>query len=136
MLGRHIIPDEHGTVIGVRVLPIDELGPQLEITFQTSGTVLGTPFQNTGTVVSSLRPSGTLHADGQGIATGEHGEILTWTFHGTGMPTGPGMAARFRGSVRFETSAQNLAELNQICAVVEAETDAERHMTAQLWEWQ
>jgi hypothetical protein len=32
-------------------------------------------------------------------------------------------------------SAPNLDELNQICAIVEAETTADQQMTAKLWEW-
>lgn len=135
MLGRQIIPDERGKMIGTRVLPSEGQGPCIEFTFQSSGTVLGVPFTNTGTVVSIARPGGALHSDGQGIALTKDGEPIAWTFHGIGLPTGPGLASKIRGIVRFETGSQRLAELNQLCAIVEAETDAEQRMTAQLWEW-
>lgn len=135
MLGRQIIPDERGKLIGMRVLPSEGQGPRIEFTFQSSGTVLGVPFTNTGTVVSIARPGGTLHSDGQGIAMTEDGEAVAWTFHGIGIPPGPGLASRIRGIVRFETGSQRLAELNQLCAVVEGETDTEQRMIAQLWEW-
>jgi hypothetical protein len=135
MLGRQIVPDELGKVIGARVLPAEGGGPRLELTFQTSLTVLGVRAHNTGTVTSTALPTGVMHADGQGIAMGEGGEMVAWTFNGVGHPTGPGMAATFSGIVRFTTAAPNLAELNGICAVVSAATDAEQTMRAELWEW-
>lgn len=135
MLGDQIIPDERGKVIGVRVLPPEGRGPRIELTFQTTGTILGVKFANTGTVTSETRPSGILHAEGQGVALTEDGQPIVWTFHGLGKPSGPGLAARFTGSVRFETPAPRLAALNHTCAVVEAETDAEQRMTAKLWAW-
>lgn len=118
------------------MLPAEDGLPRLELTFQTSLTMLGVPMQNAGTVTSTAPPAGAVHADGQGIAMGCGGEVVVCTFSGVGRPTGPGMAAKFSGVVRFTTAAPNLSELNALCAVVSTETDGEQTMRAQLWEWQ
>jgi hypothetical protein len=92
MLGENIIPDEKGKVTGLRVLPGDGQGPnRLELTFQTTGTILGTSVANTGTVVSTPKAEAVLSAEGQGIAMTQDGGMLPWKFHGVGIP---GQAAR------------------------------------------
>ena len=63
------------------------------------------------------------------------GEPVSWTFQGVGQPTGPNFAARFRGSVFFQTPSAKLGRLNTLCAVVAAETDAQQQLAAKLWEW-
>src|SRR3989442_267765 len=135
-IGEHIVPDEHGKVVGVRVLPADGTGlNRIELTFQTQGTILGVGFANTGTIVSTMTPAGSFTAQGQGVALTQDGEPVSWTFQGVGRPTGPNFAGTFRGIVLFQTPSQKLARLNTLCAVVEAETDTNQQMTAKLREW-
>src|SRR5205823_3433649 len=101
---------------------------RIELTFQTAGTILGTKFSNTGTVVSSATPAGVLRSEGNGVAITVDGEIISWTFQGVGTPTGANLAGKFRGIVLFQTPSQKLARLNILCVVVEAETDEQQNM--------
>lgn len=137
MLGEQIIHDERGKIIGTRVLPSQPgQGPKMELTFQTTGKVLGMDFNNTGTLQSVPKSEGVLYFEGQGVVTTEDGEMASWTTQGVGKPTGPGMAAILRGTVFFQTSSQKLARLNSMCVVVAAEVDGSGNMSAELWEWE
>ncbi len=136
MLGEQIIHDERGKIIGTRVLPSQPgQGPKMELTFQTTGKVLGMDFNNTGTLQSVPKSEGVLYFEGQGVVTTKDGEMASWTTQGVGKPTGPGMAASLRGTVFFQTSSQKLARLNSMCVVVAAEVDGSGNMSAELWEW-
>ena len=59
MLGEQL-GEETGQVIGTRVLPDEGAGPEVEVSFQASGTALGVHGNNVGTYVSVARPDGTL----------------------------------------------------------------------------
>ncbi len=135
MLGEQIIPDEQGKIIGTRVLPSKPgQGPKMEMTFQTTGKILGMDFNNIGTIRSAPKSEGSLYFKGQGVVTTQGGDMASWTTQGVGKPTGPG-AADIRGIVLFETSSESLARLNGMCVVVEAETDGSGNLSAKLWEW-
>ena len=109
MLGEQIIHDERGKVVGTRVLPSQlGQGPKMELTFQTTGKVLGMDFNNTGTLVSVPKSEGVLYVKGQGVVMTKDGGAATWTTQGVGQPTGPNMAASIRGTVLFETSSPAL----------------------------
>lgn len=136
MVGEHIVEGERGKVIGTRVLPSEfGQGPRTELTFQSTGKILGFDFNNMATVESAPKAEGVLYAQGQGVVTTADGSMATWKFQGIVKPTGAGMAASFHGSVFFSTSSSKLARLNNICAVVSAQVDAAGTMTAELWEW-
>lgn len=136
MLGEQIIHDERGKIIGTRVLPSQPgQGPKMELTFQTTGKILGMDFNNIGTLQSVPKSEGVLYFEGQGVVTTEDGEMAPWTTQGVGKPTGPGMAATLRGTVFFQTSSPKLARLNSMCVVVAAEVDGSGNMSAELWEW-
>ncbi len=136
MLGEQIIHDERGKVVGTRVLPSQlGQGPKMELTFQTTGKVLGMDFNNTGTLVSVPKSEGVLYVEGQGVVMTKDGGAATWTTQGVGQPTGPNMAASIRGTVLFETSSPKLARLNSMCVVVAAEVSESGDMSAELWEW-
>ena len=135
-LGEQIIPDERGKIIGTRILPsAPGQGPNMEITFQSTGTILGQAFNNTGTIDSIPKSGGVLSGEGQGVIMVGDGEMATWTFQGVVTPTGPGMAASFSGMVMFDTSSPKLTSLNSMCVVVSAGVDGDGNMNAQLWEW-
>ncbi|MBI4483679.1 MAG: hypothetical protein HY652_12420 [Acidobacteria bacterium] len=136
MLGEQIIHDERGKIIGTRVLPSTPgQGPKMELTFQSTGKILGIDFNNIGTVQSVPKSEGVLYSEGQGVVTTNDGGSATWTFQGVAKPTGPGMAASFHGSVFFHTASPKLARLNSMCVVVAAEVDGSGNMSAELWEW-
>lgn len=136
MLGEQVIHGERGKVIGTRVLPsVPGQGPKMELTFQSTGKILGMDFNNTGTVQSVPKSEGVLAAEGQGVVMTNDGGMARWTFQGITKPSGPGMAASFRGSVFFHTSSPKLARLNSMCVVVAAQVDENGNMSAELWEW-
>ncbi len=136
MLGEQIIHDERGKIIGTRVLPSQPgQGPKMELTFQTTGKILGMDFNNTGTLQSVPKSEGVLYFEGQGVVTTQDGDMASWNTQGVGRPTGPGMAATLRGTVFFQTSSNKLARLNSMCVVVEAEVDGSGNLSAKLWEW-
>ena len=136
MLGEQIIPDERGKIMGTRVCPSPPgQGPKMELTFQSTGKILGVDFSNTGTLQSVPKSEGVLYFEGQGVLTTKDGELASWTTQGVGKPTGANMAASLRGTVFFQTSSQKLAPLNSMCVVVTAEVDESGNMSAQLWEW-
>ena len=107
----------------------------MELTFQTTGKILGMDFNNMGTLQSVPKFEGVLSFEGQGVVTTQGGEMASWTTQGVGKPTGPGMATSLRGTVFFQTSSQKLARLNTMCVIVEAEADENGNMSAKLWEW-
>ncbi len=72
------IGEEAGQVTGTRVLPDEGAGPQVEMSIQESGTLLGVPVSEMCTLVSVIRPDGTLFAHGQGVAATDDGEIAPW----------------------------------------------------------
>ena len=72
MLGEQL-GEETGQITGLRVLPDEGVGPRVEVSFQASGTLLGTPESDMGTYVSVTRPDGTLFGDGQGVVMTDDG---------------------------------------------------------------
>lgn len=128
-LSEQIIPGERGKIIGTRVLPPPSgQGPKMEITFQSTGTILSEAFNNTGTVVSIPKSEGALSGEGQAVVMTGEGGMATWIFQGVVKPTGPGMAADFSGIVIFQTSSLKLAPLNSMCMVVSAGVDGDGNM--------
>lgn len=52
------IGEEAGQVTGTRVLPDEGAGPQIEMSIQENGTLLGVPVNEMCTFVSLIRPDG------------------------------------------------------------------------------
>lgn len=135
MLGEKFIPDEHGKIVGTRIVASEMYGSLMEITFQSTGTIFGSGFNNTGTIVGYPRPGGTLHEEGQGLLMTADGEAHSWRYQGVFKPSG-GLGGTHRGSVFFQAQpTSKLAKLNGLAAVVSAESDAEGNLSAELWEW-
>ena len=57
MLGEQI-GEERGKITGRRVLSSDGSGPKVEVSFEASGTVLGTEATDLGTYSSVVQPNG------------------------------------------------------------------------------
>ncbi len=81
----------------------------MEISFQSTGKILGIDFNGTGTYVAALRPTGNLRGEGQGVWMTKDGEVVAWKGTGIGRPTGRGMAATWRGALYFQTTSTKLA---------------------------
>lgn len=134
MLGEQI-GEETGQITGTRVLSDDGAGPKVEVSFQSSGTILGIHESDMGTYISVARPDGTLFGEGQGILMTDQGEVVTWRGQGVGRPTGRGMAATWRASIYGQTTSERLARLNTIATVIELDIDESGQLSSQSWEW-
>ena len=132
MLGE-LLGEERGKITMHRVIQ-SEGGHKVEITFQTEGTILGTPMRDIGTYSSQVRPGGILFGEGQGVIMTKDGDSISWVGQGTGhfKPTG---GVSFRGAVYYETTSQKLARLNGMAVVFEHETDANDNCSTKDWEW-
>ncbi len=134
MLGE-MIGEDQGKVTGIRVLPAEGQSPQVEVSFQTSGRILGVDYTEIGTYRSALTAAGFMRGNGQGILTTKDGELVTWIGEGIGKPKGKGLAASWRGSIYYQTTAQRLANLNGICAVFEHDVDEVGNAKSKVYEW-
>ncbi len=132
MLGE-LIGREKGEVVVRRVLPTTG-NPRVEVTFESAGSLVGVNVKNMGTYWSDVRPNGTLYGEGQGIARGENGEIITWKGQGVGELT-PSGGVTYRGSLYYDTQADNLLGLNKLVGVFEYEVDADGNTSSEVWEW-
>jgi len=134
MLGE-MIGDEQGKITAVRVLPSNGQMPRMEVSFQSTGNLVGMETTEYGSYISTLMPTGLFSGTGQGVITTRDGDMATWTGTGVGKPTGKGSAASWRGAIFFQTSSQRLAGLNKIATLFEYEIDENGNTSAKMWEW-
>jgi hypothetical protein len=134
MLGE-MIGQEQGKITAIRVLPSNGQAPQMEVSFQSTGNLVGVETTEFGTYISTLTPTGMFNGSGQGIVMTRDGDMATWTGTGVGKPAGKGLAASWRGSLYFQTSSPRLAGLNKMATVFEYEIDENGNTSAKLWEW-
>ncbi len=132
MLGE-LIGKEKGKVIVRRVLPTTG-NPRVEVSFETAGSLVGVDIKNIGTYLSEVKPNGTLYGEGQGIARGENGELINWKGQGVGEMT-PSGGVTYRGSLYYDTQADNLLGLNKLVGVFEYEVDADGNTSSEVYEW-
>jgi hypothetical protein len=133
MLGE-LIGEERGNIIGRRVLPPEGPYPKVEVSFQGSGSILGAEVTNLATYWSSVRASGVLYGEGQGVTMTKDGEIATWVGQGVGRFTERG-GVSWRGALYFQTASQKLARLNGVAVVYEYEVDENDDTYGKFWEW-
>lgn len=133
MLGEQL-GEERGKLGGHRVIRSGAGGPRIEVTFQTTGKLLGMECKDIGTYWSAMRPGGFLYGEGQGIIMTADGDSIVWVGQGTGrfQPTG---GLSWRGAVYYETASPKFARLNGQAAVFEHETDANDNVVTKTWEW-
>lgn len=134
MLGE-MIGEEQGKITAVRVLPSNGQAPQIEVSFQSTGNLVGVQTTEMGTYISTLLPSGVFNGTGQGVTMTQDGDTATWTGTGVGTPKGKGLAASWRGAIFYQTSSQRLAGLNKFASLFEFEVDEDGNTSAKLWEW-
>jgi hypothetical protein len=131
MLGE-LIAESTGKRIVRRVLSTDPL--KVEVSFEDSGTMLGTPTTGFGTYTAVGRADGSLHGEGEGASATADGEFITWkgTAQGKFLPGG---AISYRGILFFRTASQKLAHLNTVPGVFEYDVDPEGKTHSKVWEW-
>jgi hypothetical protein len=132
MLGEKI-GEESGHVIARRVVPGTAGAPQMETTFQASGSILGVAHRTTGTYTSVMRPDGSLFGQGQGLVMGGEGPA-SWVGDGVGKIK-PDGSVSFRGAIYYQSAVPKWARLNGVAAVFEYEVDAQGNARSQIWEW-
>lgn len=135
MLGEKLY-DIQGKITGQRVLPGATPGDvQVEVSFQGTGAILGIDTIESGTYVASMKPSGVLAGEGQGLSLTKDGDAVCWHGTGIGKPTGKGMAASWRGSIQYSTQSQKLSRLNTTAAVFEWDVDENGNTKGKSFEW-
>lgn len=118
-----MIGEERGQITGMRVLLSEAGMPQIKASFQASGRLLDTEMTDMGTYWSVARPDGTLFGSGQGLIMTSDSEMISWTGHGVGRPSGHSTAVSWRGAIYYQTTAPMFARLNGVAIVFENETD-------------
>lgn len=129
------IAEEQGKITGVRVLPSDGQNAKVEVSFQSSGKILGVDFTEMGTYESSPDDAGVMHGKGQGVMMTQDGDTVAWTGEGVGKPAGKGLAASWRGAIFYHTASKRLADLNSMAAVFEHEVDEAGQVRSKVCEW-
>ncbi len=130
MLGDQI-SEETGKITSFRVL--DAAGPKVEISFRTTGKVLGVDYQGRGTYWSQVQPGGSLYGEGQGVYLTADG-LAVWKGQGSGK-LNPGGGASYRGALHFVSATGKLAKLAGTVGVFEHASDASENVTSKVWEW-
>ncbi len=134
MLGE-IIAESSGKMTGVRILSAEGSVPELEVSLQGSGTLLGQEMTEFITYVQTIRPGGELYGEGQAVGMTRDGDMAVWTGIGVGRLTGKGHAASYRAAGTFQTTAEKLMRLNGVATVLEYEVDEDGNYSYQEWEW-
>jgi hypothetical protein len=131
MLGE-LIGETTGKRILRRVLSTEP--PKVEVSFEESGTMLGTSASGFGTYSSVVRADGSIYGEGEGVITTTEGEMVAWKGSGLGK-FGPGGAVSYRGILYYRTPSQKLARLNAVAGVFEYEVDTQGKTQTKVWEW-
>ena len=132
MLGEQI-GEERGQVLARRVLR-SEAGPQVEVTFEARGTMLGIDTTDMGTYVAKIQPDGSILGEGQGLLRGASNEVATWTAGGAGRFTDDG-GVSWRGALYYQSQSPAFARLNGIAVVYEYSVDDSGKTEATFTEW-
>ena len=108
--------------------------PTAEVSFESTGVVLGFATNGMGTYTSIVRADGSIHGTGQGLDMTDDGDSVTWTGTGVGK-FGPGGSVSYRGMLFFRTASQKLAALNNACGAFEFEVAADGTTASKIWQW-
>ena len=133
MLG-DIIYEMTGKKVGWRVLPPDQIGPRMEISYQGTGQLLGIEINETGTYTAVARPNGTFFANTQGICIAKDGGIISWTGQSVGIPEGNGKVS-YRGGMFFDSASPEFSQLSTITGISEYEVSENGPLSGKGWDW-
>jgi hypothetical protein len=131
MLGE-LLSETTGKRTARRVLSAEP--PNVEVSFEESGKVLGVQANGFGTYSSVLRTDGSLYGEGQGAIMTPDGDMISWKGSGVGKIRENG-ALSYRGILYYRTASQKLARLNNAAGVFEYEVDPEGKTHTKIWEW-
>ena len=131
MLGEQIA-ELKGKVIGQRVLDVE--GPTMETSVSARGNVKGTQVNVSLTYVARPTSAGVLHGEGQGVIMAGESDMAAYTGEAVGRFSSSGV--KWRGSIFYRTSSSGeLASLNSVVGLLEAEVDTEGNFSERTWEW-
>lgn len=133
MLGEQV-GEERGQMSGLRVMRSRGKGQVIEVSFNTSGKLLGVEHNDLGTYQSVMRPGGTYYGEGQGMVMAKNGESATWVGNGVGRPKRDG-GFSWRGAIYYQSESPTLKKLNGVAVLFEHEVDANNNVTNKFWEW-
>ena len=131
MLGE-LLGETTGKRILRRVLSVDP--PNVEVSFEESGKMLGVNANGFGTYSSVVRSDGSISGEGQGVIMTQDGDMISWKGSGVGKFKEMG-AVSYRGILYYRTASQKLARLNNAAGVFEYEVDPEGKTQTKVWEW-
>lgn len=138
MLGERI-GEGSGTIQTIRVLPDRSLSssgpPELEVSFEGTGDLLGLSVSAVGTYAQIILPGGSLYTEGRVVFVTEDGETLSWKGMAVGRAIGRGPAASFGAVGAFVTTSERLTRLSQAATVVEYVIDEDRNISWEAWDW-
>ncbi len=134
MLGKEI-GHEIGQQTNVRVLPDPAGGVSMEVSYQSSGTLLDVQTQDVGTYDSIIEPDGTIRGSGRGVTMGDDGEMATWEATGVGRHLEDGTTS-YRGSLSYRSTTPVFSQLHGKCAVFEFSADPGGKVEGRLWLWE
>ena len=100
------------------------------MSFEDITKLLGIEGMNIGTYVSTNKPDGSLHGEGQGVFATADGDVATWRGMGAGRLQAGG-AVSYRGMISYSTASAKLTSLNAMAGVFEFEVDAQREHAIQ-----
>ena len=127
--------EEHGRVTTRRVLPGDDYRyVKMEISFETTCTILGQEGMNMGTYTVFERIPSQMYGEGRGIFMTTDGAGAIWNGHGVGHPNENGSIS-FAAGIAIQTDSEKLKRLNDVLVVVEHTTDMEGNANSVLYEW-
>ena len=131
MLGE-LLGETTGKRILRRVLSVDP--PNVEVSFEEGGKMLGVNANGFGTYSSVVSNDGSIHGVGQGVIMTQDGDMISWKGSGVGKFKERG-AVSYRGILYYRTNSQKLARLNNAAGVFEYEVDPEGKTQTKVWEW-
>jgi hypothetical protein len=129
------IGEDHGKVLGTRILCASPHEVKVETTFNSTGNLYGFDFDDMGTFISSMRSDGTMVGEGQGVMVTKDGETATWHGTGLGKKTGTGLSSSWRSTIYYQTKSGKLDRLNQTVALCEYDIDADGNCRTTYFEW-
>jgi hypothetical protein len=133
MLGEQI-GEERGQILVRRVLST-EGAPQVEVSFEAQGQLVGISHTDIGTYTSRVNPDGTIYGEGSGIVrSSDNSEIASWRGSGVGRFT-PDGGVSYRGAIYYQSQTPGFARLNGIAALFEYNVDASGKTESTLTEW-
>ena len=133
-IGR-LLTEERGRLTVRRVLSVDHGTAQVEMTFETEGRIGDVHYTTLGTLVSVIRPDGTLDGSVKaGLRTDGNDTGVYRGIAGGRYTDGTRHARTYRGAITFENTRGAFSTLNSVLAVFELDIDDAGQVSFRTWE--